>query len=598
MIAAQTQPADPSVTQGEIAKLREMMMGMPLQQLQAFAQQHMSGPNGGIIVGLASQIANAKKAAQAPQQQPQITVAQQDIQSIAPENQGIGQLPARNIEGMAAGGIVGYADGGHVGGRMENGERRFAAAGLTPNAVSVGAGQFPTGASDIYNMTPEEVRQAMSRRITSGYYTPPPPTPAAIAESPSFLSRLGSSLNGGMLGRMIGIGGAAALYSPDLNANEDEELAARQNAGSRPFLTPTGAGAGRGSQGIAALNPDINATSSSAAPSNVPAVDPKTKAPPKVADAKKEGTVASDHLYDLLDNKGTAYKGLTLADVNQSIKLAQEGAPSAADLYNQANTLAKEKDAAAKAEYKPLQDLSDAEHKRLQNRNDNAFANALIMGSLAGMNSRNIGEFYEKAGKVGGESYIHDKDYADAAERELLKSDLATKQALDARLNNNERDAQTYLQLSRTEKQNAIANTMAAYGLTDKSQYQAGELGIRGLMANLEGRKVNLAEALQPYQQRLMSAQAGWYGQRGAGLTGKLNAQQLAQVDKLATADMQKWRALPENMLKSDEEAQAYYQQRAEAHAATLGTSVPSSGTVGTTAAPASTSGFKLLGGG
>ena len=54
MIAAQTQTADPSVTQGEIVKLRAMMMAMPLQQLQAFAQQHMTGPNGGIIVGSVS----------------------------------------------------------------------------------------------------------------------------------------------------------------------------------------------------------------------------------------------------------------------------------------------------------------------------------------------------------------------------------------------------------------------------------------------------------------------------------------------------------------------------------------------------------------
>lgn len=141
---------NPSITQGEVARLRDMMMAMPLPQLQAYAAQHIHDPNGGIIVGLASQIANAKKSAGVPQQ-PQSSVAQQAVQGIAPmqvqqaqtappalpENQGIGQLPAQNIEGMAGGGIVGYADGGQIGGRMEDGERRFDVAGLTPDSTSV-----------------------------------------------------------------------------------------------------------------------------------------------------------------------------------------------------------------------------------------------------------------------------------------------------------------------------------------------------------------------------------------------------------------------------------------------------------------------------
>jgi hypothetical protein len=104
---------NPSITAGQIAELRGMMMAMPLPQLQAFAQQHMNGPDGGIIVGLASQISNAKKSAMQQAQQPQASVAQQAVQGIAPpESQGIGQLPAQNLEGMARGGITGYADGG------------------------------------------------------------------------------------------------------------------------------------------------------------------------------------------------------------------------------------------------------------------------------------------------------------------------------------------------------------------------------------------------------------------------------------------------------------------------------------------------------
>jgi len=104
-------------------------MGMPLDQLQQYAQKHMDDPvYGSTIVSMASYVANMKKAAQVPTTSPnQPTVAQQAVQSIAPppppmqapsqsvplpESQGIGQLPAKNLEGMADGGIAGYAGGG------------------------------------------------------------------------------------------------------------------------------------------------------------------------------------------------------------------------------------------------------------------------------------------------------------------------------------------------------------------------------------------------------------------------------------------------------------------------------------------------------
>ena len=118
--------------QNLMAKLR----GMEDADLAKYAQMHQQNP---YIFPLAfqesqtrKQVRTAKDAQMAGQQQPQ--VVQQDLaqmtqmsvpqmppqqqmppqmaQQQLPENTGIGQLPAPNMQGMADGGIVGYADGG------------------------------------------------------------------------------------------------------------------------------------------------------------------------------------------------------------------------------------------------------------------------------------------------------------------------------------------------------------------------------------------------------------------------------------------------------------------------------------------------------
>lgn len=82
-------------------------------QLAHYAELHKDDP---YILPLAS--AEAKRRQQTRQgmrgqQGPQPTVADQNIASMQlPEEQGIGVLPAQNIEGMADGGIAGYAEGG------------------------------------------------------------------------------------------------------------------------------------------------------------------------------------------------------------------------------------------------------------------------------------------------------------------------------------------------------------------------------------------------------------------------------------------------------------------------------------------------------
>lgn len=120
-----------------VNQITSMLSRMALPDLQKYAAMHKNDP---YIVTLAMSVANQKKQADvaknglqglqpqpkvvdqeisqmvAPpsQQMPQQQMPPQMAQQQLPEDSGIGQLPAQNMQGMADGGIVGYADTGLV----------------------------------------------------------------------------------------------------------------------------------------------------------------------------------------------------------------------------------------------------------------------------------------------------------------------------------------------------------------------------------------------------------------------------------------------------------------------------------------------------
>jgi hypothetical protein len=121
-----------------VQNLTNTLSRMELPDLQKYAAMHKNDP---YVVSLALSIANQKKqmmvgkAGQAGMQ-PQPKVVDQQIaqmaapppqqmaaapqQQMLPEDTGIGQLPAQNMQNMAEGGIVAFEDGGEVP-RMFNG---------------------------------------------------------------------------------------------------------------------------------------------------------------------------------------------------------------------------------------------------------------------------------------------------------------------------------------------------------------------------------------------------------------------------------------------------------------------------------------------
>lgn len=114
-----------------VQALQSTLSAMSLPQIQQYAALHKNDP---YVVSMALSIANTKKEAMTAQQgmagqRPMPKVVDQDIAAIAPrqpmaqaapaalmlpEEQGIGQLPAPNIQGMCGGGIVAFEEGGEV----------------------------------------------------------------------------------------------------------------------------------------------------------------------------------------------------------------------------------------------------------------------------------------------------------------------------------------------------------------------------------------------------------------------------------------------------------------------------------------------------
>ena len=103
-----------------VNQITSQLAKMPDQALQQYAAMHKNDP---YTVSLALAESNRRKEMRAGamvggQQQP--TVVDQDISEMTPpaqqlpEDVGIGQLPAQNIQGMAGGGIVAFEEGGEV----------------------------------------------------------------------------------------------------------------------------------------------------------------------------------------------------------------------------------------------------------------------------------------------------------------------------------------------------------------------------------------------------------------------------------------------------------------------------------------------------
>jgi hypothetical protein len=204
MYNPQVTPFQPS----NIDATTKMLMGLQQKgQLQQYVAQHKNDPN---LVALALYVSNmskARPAVQAEANQPKIVdqaIAGMAPQEMMPEDQGIGALPAPNMQNFAGGGIVAFDKGGEVPGYYEGAlvgqgfrrdqmlpppksNRNAAIAGVMAD-ISAQSNQDELAKieAQIQSMPPSPQRDYLEnrKRILLGRAAPPAAAPAAAAAIP------------------------------------------------------------------------------------------------------------------------------------------------------------------------------------------------------------------------------------------------------------------------------------------------------------------------------------------------------------------------------------------------------------------------------
>ena len=154
---------------GNVMQITSTLRGMSDQQLQQYASMHKSDPFVFPLAFQESQTRQQMRAGQAAQMagQKPPPVVDQDLAQMTPqplpEEQGIGAIPAQNLQRMADGGIAGYADGGQQPGMFNYAQMAPAVdlhhnSGVTPRSMASGGMAFKKGGSSVYQpITDEEI---------------------------------------------------------------------------------------------------------------------------------------------------------------------------------------------------------------------------------------------------------------------------------------------------------------------------------------------------------------------------------------------------------------------------------------------------------
>lgn len=252
------------------------------QQLQQYAAMHKNDP---FIFPLAFQESQTRKQMRAEAQQaqaaPQEKVADQALASMAaqplPEEVGIGALPARNLEGMAAGGIVAFDEGGEVPrfngtvGSMVGPQYDFKAFlsqwGLTPQNFNSLDDFKKQELRDTYKqMFVDSAPTGQAGATTQAAARTPTMTERGIAAIGNAASSAGNYLKRGLggLGKVApGFAIAEGLFGPPpeeyLERKRREEALARATKAGEAFDPTTMASIGAGAKDLPAMpvNKDV-----------------------------------------------------------------------------------------------------------------------------------------------------------------------------------------------------------------------------------------------------------------------------------------------------------------------------------------------------
>jgi hypothetical protein len=483
-----------------VNQITSQLAKMPDQALQQYAAMHKNDP---YTVALALAESNRRKeirtsAQMDPGQQPK--VVDQEIAAIAapepqmlPEDTGIAQLPAQNIQGMAGGGIVAFEAGGEV--------PRFQNTGLVQ------------GFKDIYNMTPEEIKEAAARKLRGASATDTFKNASVAgpeAASKTYLQGL-RSIAGKALGPL-------ALAGQSLFGTSDEEMKTLREADARramqgmPESTIKGTG---DTSGIDQLAVDMAAQQAAATTDADKKPDANKKTDGPVVKPPADAGAVSNKIpagSPLANAAAKAAEGI------DTLLPAKEKGPDKKELLA-------EREAISKPVYEKAEGMINKEKSRLNEGREQDFYMALIEGGLAAAasDSPNGIQNLAKGFSQGAKSYSSAlKDFRKAAqENSKMELDIERAKAADKR---NDLDA--------FEKANESAKNRAFERdkLETQGRFQLANTNLAGqfqLQASANSAAAQLAAAKLPGAQERLFASLG-----GGDVTKGLKLFQEAQTDK------------------------------------------------------------------
>lgn len=418
--------------QNIMAQLR----GMPDAQLAQYAAMHKNDP---FIFPLAFQESQSRKQLRASQQaqmagQEQPKVVDQAVsqmmpqQAQLPEDTGIGQLPAKNLQRMAGGGIVAFEEGGEV--PRYNGATDYKSlvdsADLQAKRMR---GYGLTDAEKTQLITSKSLQEkqraaAFAAAASGAPYDPSAPLPApavqpALNQTAAETARLRSQTQNAV--------GVPTGPVPDVGAGGAAETPADNQARTRSVASPKAAQAAAPTPGLPGLT--------------------------------------------------EAYKAPTAAELGISAK----------DIAKATNA---ESDTAYKPYAEMLQkERADLASRSSENKNMALLQAGLgIMSGTSRYAMENIG----KGGMQGLAAFQEAKRLDDASKKALMGSEIALMQAQRAERSGNHKDAVALIGQAEQGKQFGINAGLKAEELKNTKAYQQGALANQRAQIDLSASKLDL----------------------------------------------------------------------------------------------------------
>ena len=490
-----------------VNQITTTLRGMSDQQLQQYAAMHKTDPFVFPLAFQESQIRQqmrAGKMAQMTGQKPP-PVVDQDLAKMAPvapqmpqqmapqqlpEQQGIGALPAQNLEGMADGGIVGYAGDDeslvHLSPfamKQIMGDMAMSGAGLNANADLGEAGRL-SGGVNLNRMDKDResrqmqalianymnnigdvginanVSRPLERGLPSDFYQTNLMGSIPVGDGRLTIGKHGTHAGGEHHTNAHSIGYNTPFEGGHLNANINKPVEGRPSFGvqyNRNFADG----------GIAGYSVVGNDQSGAPNPASGPAGQLAFNNEPvmRMAGGGKTG----------------GYEPIT----EEQLKAVQYNAPNAEEMQSGIMGMAEPLTKESSEVYRPFEEYYKKQQAELSGRKDKNLDNALLTAGLSMLGGTSPYAFQNisKGGLEGLSAYNAAQKADEEAKRSLMQSQLALAQAKQADKVGNRNYAAGLYEKSETLKSHAAQSQAKALEIKSTDQYHMGALQNAELVA-------------------------------------------------------------------------------------------------------------------